>query len=65
MTTIADWCCECGSADLVAVRPGVEPERRGAIDLFNHRDSLIDTGERSMFWCAACWPYLRERREMA
>lgn len=65
MTTIVDWRCECGSADLVAVRPGVEPARRGAIDLFSRLDPMIDTGERSMFWCAACWPYLRGRRETA
>ena len=39
--------CTCGSSEWFAVRPGVEPERRGAVDLFTrlangHLDKNID-----------------------
>lgn len=42
--------CACGSADLVAIEPGVEP-LRVAIDLFN---APLDTGQRTVARYMSC-----------
>lgn len=47
--------CSCGAPDIIALRPGVEPLRRGAVDLFTRLDPLVEIGEPATAWCAACW----------
>jgi len=54
---VTDWRCSCGSADVMAVKPGVEPLRRGAVDLFTRLDPLTEKGEPSVAWCRECWPW--------
>lgn len=49
MCALADFRCDCGSPDIVAIAPGDEPER--AADLF-----IVARGEPARCWCAACWP---------
>jgi hypothetical protein len=46
--------CACGSQAIVAVRPGLDPLRRGAIDLFSRADPLVE-GRPDAVWCRACW----------
>ena len=46
--------CACGSLSIVAVRPGLDPLRRGAIDLFTRADPLVE-GRPDAVWCRACW----------
>lgn len=47
--------CACGSDDIVAVSPGVEPARRGAVDLFTRVDPYVDVGEASVARCRVCF----------
>ena len=46
--------CACGSATIVAVRPGTLPVRRGATSLRTRRDPLVE-GRPDAVWCRACW----------
>ena len=46
--------CGCGCSDLVAIKPGQEPVRRGAVDLFTRLDPLVERGAPDVAWCAAC-----------
>jgi hypothetical protein len=53
--------CLCPArGPIVAVRPGLDAVRRGAVDLFNRKDTLIEGEVRDQFWCSKCWPYFRE-----
>jgi hypothetical protein len=47
--------CGCGSPTIFSVRPGVEPLRRGAIDLFTRLDPVLVAGVPDVAWCLACW----------
>jgi hypothetical protein len=51
--TLATVTCPCGAPPF-AIRPGVEPVRRGAIDLWTRLDPLID-GRVDQVWCLVCW----------
>lgn len=53
--TLPGALCACGEAELFSVKPGTEPLRRGAVDLFTRLDPLIDGGVADQFWCRACW----------
>ncbi|HEY5306634.1 MAG TPA: hypothetical protein VIJ52_08230 [Pseudolabrys sp.] len=53
--TLASLRCTCGSPDIVALRPGQDAERRGAVDLFTRLDPIVETGAPDMCWCRACW----------
>lgn len=55
MPSLAAARCGCGCADVFAVRPGVAPARRGAIDLFTRLDPLVTIGVPDAFWCRPCW----------
>ena len=48
---LAELRCACGSADLIAVAPGGDPETVAGI--------VVDRGELVRCWCVACWPALR------
>lgn len=52
--TLAAFSCACGSADVFAVRPGLEVVRRGAVDLFSRLDPVVE-GRVDVCWCLACW----------
>lgn len=41
-------CCVCGSAEVIAVKPGIEPRR--FLDLFAFTRGKADVG-----WCKECW----------
>lgn len=47
--------CLCGSPEIAAIKPGLEPERRGAIDLFTRVDPLVERGAPDVIWCLPCW----------
>lgn len=47
--------CACGSAAVMAIRPGLDPVRRGAVDLFTRVDPLTHTGAPDAAWCLVCW----------
>jgi hypothetical protein len=47
--------CDCGATELHAIQPGVDPERRGAVDLFTRADPIVDRGQPDKAWCEACW----------
>jgi hypothetical protein len=47
--------CPCGDAATFAIRPGVEPVRLDAINLFTRRDKATDAGVACAVWCLACW----------
>ena len=53
--SLATLRCGCGSESIFALRPGVDPERRGAVDLFTRLDPLVSIGAPDVAWCAACW----------
>lgn len=53
--SLANARCGCGCATVFAVRPGQDPERRGAVDLFTRRDPLVEAGAPDAFFCAPCW----------
>lgn len=59
--SLSDARCACGSAEVVAIRVGMEPGHRGAIDLFTRLDPLIERGSPDVFWCRACWPAAKRR----
>ena len=46
--------CACGSQAIVAIRPGLDPLRRGATSLRTRRDPLVE-GRPDAVWCRACW----------
>jgi hypothetical protein len=53
--------CSCpAGGPIVAVRPGQDAVRRGAVDLFNRKDPLVEAEVRDQFWCAACAPWWRK-----
>jgi hypothetical protein len=54
--------CACGSAEIFALRPGVEPLRLDAIDLFTRRDKATEAGVADAAWCLACWSKRYGRR---
>lgn len=47
--------CACGDRNIFAVRPGIEPLRLDAVDLFTRRDKAIEAGVADVCWCLACW----------
>ena len=48
--------CACGSADLVAVAPGREPDGADRPrDLFSAPAANADRGEPMRCWCWDCW----------
>jgi hypothetical protein len=47
--------CACGSAAILAIRPGLEPLRRGAVDIVTRSDPLVARGTPDAAWCAVCW----------
>lgn len=53
--SLAEARCSCGCPTIFSVRPGVEPARRGAIDLFTRLDPLVTIGSPDTFWCRPCW----------
>lgn len=56
--------CSCPArGPVIAVRPGQDAVRRGAIDLFTRLDPLLEGATADQFWCAVCWPWFR--REVA
>jgi hypothetical protein len=55
VTGIAGLRCACGSAAILAIRPGLEPLRRGAVDIVTRSDPLIARGAPDAAWCAVCW----------
>ncbi len=54
MVQINNLRCACGSEDLASIRPGQEPLRRGAVDLFTRVDPLVEIGTPSVGFCMAC-----------
>lgn len=50
--------CSCpAGGPVIAVRPGQNAMRRGAIDIATRRDPLVEREVRDAFWCAACAPW--------
>jgi hypothetical protein len=47
--------CSCGSPDILALRPGVDPERLGAVHIFTREDPLVTVGEPDVGYCRTCW----------
>ena len=47
--------CACGETDLIAVRPGDEPEY-ATINTLNGTPMPTRNGTPAVAWCAACWP---------
>lgn len=47
--------CGCGSSEVMALRPGQDAARRGAVDLFSRLDPLVDAGAPDAAWCMGCW----------
>jgi hypothetical protein len=47
--------CACGSGAILAIRPGLEPARRGATDIVTRSDPLVARGAPDAAWCAVCW----------
>lgn len=43
-------CTVCDASEIVAVKPGTEPDR--ALDLF-----VVERGEPMVAWCSAHWPW--------
>jgi hypothetical protein len=41
---LASLRCACGSAAIIAIRPGLEPLRRGAVDIVTRCDPLTEPG---------------------
>ena len=54
-TDVPSLVCGCGSPDIIAVAPGTEPAT--ACDLF-----VVQRGQGSRAWCAACWPWRAAER---
>lgn len=52
---IASLACGCGCTEIMAIRPGQEPEHRGAVDLFTRLDPIVTIGVPDVAWCAPCW----------
>lgn len=58
--------CGCPVAGpVVAIKPGFEGERRGAVDLFTRLDPLVERPVPDAIWCAACWPFAAAVRKAA
>jgi hypothetical protein len=53
--------CACGSTDIIAIKPGTEPDRFGQNDLF----FAISLGEPSVAWCWSCWPVRPQQRDLS
>lgn len=54
--------CACpAGGPIVAVRPGQDATRRGAIDLFTRLDPLVEREVPDVFFCAACAPWWKAR----
>jgi len=54
-TQLSDLRCDqCGSPDIVAVRPGMEEQRSSSLFETWH-GRLVLHGERMQVWCMACW----------
>lgn len=47
--------CACGDRDIFAIRPGIEPLRVDAVNVFTRRDKATEAGEADAAWCRACW----------
>lgn len=47
--------CACGSSAIFSIKPGEEPRRRGAVDLFTRLDPLVETGAPDVVRCKPCW----------
>lgn len=53
--------CSCPAhGPIIAVRPGQDAMRRGAVDLFTRLDPMVEAEVADQFWCAACAPWFRE-----
>jgi hypothetical protein len=55
--------CKCGSADIFALKPGIDPVYGVARDLFGKEDKrlppiLIEAGEPDVGTCFGCMPRL-------
>lgn len=52
--------CSCPArGPVIAVRPGQDAVRLGAVNLFTRRDPLLEGATADQFWCAACAPWFR------
>ncbi len=47
--------CGCGSRQIIAVQPGYEGARRGAVDIATRRDPIVDRPVPDVLWCGPCW----------
>jgi hypothetical protein len=47
--------CACGSGAILAIRPGLEPARRGAVNIRTRVDPLVARGVPDAAWCVVCW----------
>lgn len=55
LPSLADLRCGCGSAAIMALRPGQDAVRRGAVDLFTRLDPLLVADVPDVAWCDGCW----------
>jgi hypothetical protein len=54
--------CPCpAGGPIVAVKPGQDATRRGAIELFTRQNPLVEGAVADRFWCAACAPWWKAR----
>jgi hypothetical protein len=51
--------CPAGGA-VIAVKPGQDAVRRGAVDIATRRDPLVEAEVPDRVFCRACWPFWRE-----
>lgn len=54
--------CACPAGGrVIAVRPGQDATRRGAIDIATRLDPLVEREVRDVFFCAACARWWKAR----
>jgi hypothetical protein len=52
--------CPCpAGGPIIAVKPGCDATRRGAIDLFTRQNPLVEAEVPDRVFCRACWPWWR------
>jgi hypothetical protein len=52
--TLTTTTCPCGAPPF-AIRPGLEPVRLDAIDLFTRRQKATEAGVVCVVLCRTCW----------
>jgi hypothetical protein len=52
--TLTTAACPCGAPPF-AIRPGLEPVRLDAIDLFTRRQKATEAGVACVVLCRTCW----------